>query len=335
MARVNFRFSPNIFSSYENALDLHGMHTATSSSHITASFDESLLQFDMSRSPTPGSSSGEQSPQILNSPIRWEKRHLQPIKIEVNTDAEPIRNQDSPVTNSPLKTQTFFLQPLQNTRENVGRERPLKKVRSLRKIVEDDQGSSDSHNSESKQPKGFDLTYPLVNGEHSISHDIKMMQQNYQSGSKVQDISQGRSKKYKLVTNTKNPLVNGMDYAANPEKCATCKEQGMECSKLSGRLNGDNSNDSLALSFKGDDLDRNSSGRLKRDSWDENMSPTLKRNSWDENLSPRQKRGSWDENFSPRLKGDRPVKFCISNSSDEDDASDSGSVLKAEFVLDI
>ena len=314
------------------------MHTATSYSHITASFDETLLQLDMSRSPTPGSSSGEQSPQVSNSPIRWEKRHLQPIKIEVNTDTEPMKNQESPIHKSPLKTQTFYLQPVQNTREKVGRERPVKKVLSLRKIVEDDQSSSDGLDSGEalhSKSKSFDLTCPIVNGEHSMSHDIRKMQQNYQSSSKVQNMSQGRAKKYKLIT--QSPLVNGVDSGPlSPGKCVKCKEQGVECSKLSDNLNGSSSKNRLSRDFKGDNLDMSASGSFKRDSWDENMSPPSKRDSWDENMSPRYKTGSWDDNFSPRSKSARrPVKFCISNSSDEDDASDTGSLLKAEFVLDI
>ena len=255
----------------------------------------------------------------------------------MNTDAEPLKRQESPKHKSPLKTQTFFLQPVQNTREKVARERPVKKVLSLRKIVEDDQSSPDGHDSGEamrSNSKSFDLTYPIVNGEHSMSRDIKMMQQTYQGGSKVQNISQGRAKKYKLVT--KSPLVNGVDNGPiNPGKCIKCKEQGVECNKLPDSLKGSNSKDSLSRGFKGENLIMSASGSFKRDSWDENMSPLLKRDSWDENLSPRYKTGSWDDNFSPRLKNDRPVKFCISNSSDEDDASDTGSVLKAEFVLDI
>lgn len=300
------------------------MHTATSYSQITASFDAALQQLDTSQSPTP-SSSGEHSPQILNSPIRWEMRQLQPIKIEVDSDAEPIRNQISPVENSPQKAQTFFLQPLQNAREKVGRDWPLKKVGSLRKIIEDEGIVSESCNlAEQKhsKSKSFDLTYPLVNGDHSISSEMKLMQQNFPRGSQLANVSQGKAKKYRVVSGAKTPIVNGIDHANTPEKCAKCKEKGIECSNFSGKLKGDNSNDSLSSSLKGD-------------SWDENMFSKLKRGSWDDNSSPRLKGGSWDDNLSPRSRGDPPVKFCISNSDDEEDSSASNSVLKTEFILEI
>ena len=253
------------------------MHAATSYSQITASFDAALLQLDTSGS-SPGSSSGEQSPQILHSPIRWDKRHLQPIKIEINEDTESVQSETSPIldSHSPLNTQTFFLQPVQNTREKLGRERPVKKVNSLRKILEDDGSNSDTSIVNDPKPsksKSFSVPCPyMMNGDdHSISGHIKT-KQNFQSSSPPK-LSQGKHNKYKLLSDLKEPLVNGTDYAKKPEKCAKCIAEGEECSNLSPTLKGNNSEESV-------------------------------------------------------------VKFCISNSSDEEDNSDVGST-KAEFMLDI
>ena len=252
-------FSLFFSSSYENALDLHAMHATTSYNQITASFDAALLQIDTSSSP--GSSSEEPSPIALHSPIRWERKLHQPIKIEVSDGADPV-NTGSSSPDEQLKLEPFLLQPVKKNRE-----RPIRKVRSLRKIIEDDNSGSNSDSKLSKSLK--ELTSPfLVNGDHSLDSELEITKQNFR-GSPTAKVSQGIENKYKVFNELTSPLVNGTSYANKPEK-----------------------------------------HKSERDG----------------TLSPGPKGDNWERSA---------VKFCISDSSDEEDNNTHSNYIKPEFVLDI
>ena len=239
------------------------MHATTSYSQITASFDAALLQIDTSSSP--GSSSEEPSPIAMHSPIRWERKLHQPIKIEINDDVTDQRtNEDLSSPEEPIKPDFFLLQPVKKPRD-----RPIRKVRSLKKIVEDDSSGS---NSDSKLSKSLlELARPfMMNGDHCLDSDNLQTKQNIQS-SLTANVAQGKSNlkdKYRVLNEIKPPAVNGTNYAKDADN------------------DKQDTDGTLVTTEKGD---------------------------------------TWETSA---------VRFCISDSSDEEDNTQT-TYMKEEFVLDI